>query len=91
MPALAALSAMVSNTLRGALVSRSNCSMRASISSSAGTTQSVAFSTSTSVAFGPFSGRARMNANSTSRRGTMKRAVSTSPPSRSTMLSSSRP
>src|SRR5437660_3912041 len=37
-PALAAKSAMVSNTLRGARVSRSNCSMRASMISRAGVT-----------------------------------------------------
>jgi hypothetical protein len=38
LPALAALSLMVSNTLRGALVRRSNCSMRASMISMAGCT-----------------------------------------------------
>jgi hypothetical protein len=38
MPALAAKSLMVSNTLRMALVSRSNCSMRASMISIAGVT-----------------------------------------------------
>jgi len=38
MPAFAAKSLMVSKTLRGALVSRSNCSMRASMISMAGVT-----------------------------------------------------
>jgi hypothetical protein len=46
MPALAALSLMVSNTLRMTLVWRSNCSMRASMISMAGVTYSVASSTS---------------------------------------------
>ena len=53
MPALAAKSAIVSKTLRGALVSRSNCSMRASMISTAGVTYSVADSTSNSVTPGP--------------------------------------
>ena len=53
MPALAAKSLMVSNTLRIAFVSRSNCSMRASMISMAGATYSVAASTSSSVTSGP--------------------------------------
>ena len=53
MPALAAKSAIVSKTLRGALVSGSNCSMRASMISIAGVTKSVAASTSNSVTPGP--------------------------------------
>ena len=89
MPALAAKSAMVSKTLRGALVSRSNCSMRASMISTAGVTSSVAASTSASVTPGPLSGRPRMKASSTSTRGAMKRSTGMSPPASKNMSSSS--
>ena len=89
MPALAAKSAMVSNTLRGAFVSRSNCSMRASMISMAGVTYSVAPSTSNMVMPGPFSGLPRMKASSTSTRGAMKRLIGMSVPCSKNMLSSS--
>ena len=76
MPALAAKSAIVSKTLRGALVSRSNCSMRASMISTAGVTY---------VGRGehvgerhvraPAAACASTNASSTSTRGAMKRSI----------------
>ena len=73
MPALAALSLMVSNTLRMTLVWRSNCSMRASMISMAGVTKSVAASTSSTLTSAPFSGDLSTKASSTSTRDAMKR------------------
>ena len=78
-PALAAKSAIVSNTLRGAFDSRSNCSIRASMISIAGSTWSVAASTSSRVTPGPASGRPSTKASSTSTRGAMKRSIGMSP------------
>ncbi len=80
MPALAAKSLMVSKTLRGAWVSRSICSLRASMISIAGLAKSEAESRSNSVTPGPLSGLPRMKANSTSMRGAMKRLTGMSPP-----------
>jgi hypothetical protein len=75
MPALAALSLMVSKTLRMTLLWRSNCSMRASMISMAGVTYSVAASTCSTVTSGPFKGALSTKASSTSTRGAMKRAA----------------
>ena len=59
--------------------------------SSAGITHSVASSTSNRVQPGPFSGLPRMNASSTSTRGTMKRWKGMSLPSSKNMSSSRAP
>jgi hypothetical protein len=67
MPAAAPLSETVSKILRGFCT-------RASMISIAGTTYSVARSTSTNSTPGPFSGLPRTKASSISTRGTMKRS-----------------
>ena len=90
MPALAALSLMVSYTLRITLVWRSNCSMRESMISMAGVTYSVASSTSSTVMRSPSSLRLSTKASSTSTRGAMKRSKGMLPGSKN-MSSSSVP
>ncbi|MNG22240.1 hypothetical protein D3C84_1067010 [compost metagenome] len=82
---------MVSKTFRVAWVCGSICWIRASMISSAGITHSVASSTSKTVTFGPLSGLPRMNANSTSTRGTMKRSKGISLLSSNSMSSSRAP
>jgi hypothetical protein len=91
MPALAALSAMVSKIFRVALVSGSIRSTRVSRISNAGTTKSVAFSTSNRVQPGPARRCFIMNASSASTRAAMKRSDGTGPPSAKNMSSSSTP
>ncbi len=85
MAPMAALSLMVSTMVRPGI------STRASRISSAGTTRSVARSTSVTVTPGPSSGSASTNASSTSTRTFEYRACSTTLPDSSTMSSKMTP